>query len=71
MTRHNDDREAPMRGPFEWLMGVSIALLVAAIALTLAVQLIIAIWPWLVLIGAIGGGLYAAIWWHFRSRRRW
>jgi hypothetical protein len=48
----------------------SLGLLIAAIALTLAFDLLGRIWPWLVFTAA-AFGLVAVVVWIIRRRRRW
>jgi hypothetical protein len=49
----------------------ALALLFAAILLSLAVSVLESIWPWLLGIGLVIGMTTAGIWWHRRSRRTW
>lgn len=70
MSRH-DDRRDPVRSPIEWLFTACLMLLGCAIVLNLAVALLARIWPWIVLLGLIGGGIALAVFLRSERRRRW
>lgn len=57
--------------PIGWFVSTCFALLVAAIALTVAVHLVVAIWPWLLggvaAIAAVTILVRLAVWWHGRQ----
>ena len=56
MKPRNDKEELVKRGPVEWLFHAALLVPGASIALTLALQLLAAIWPWLV-----GGALVIGV----------
>jgi membrane protein YdbS with pleckstrin-like domain len=58
------------RGLVSRLVMTSLGLLVAAVALTLAFDLLTRIWPWLALIAVLSGVVTVAIW-ITRRHRRW
>lgn len=63
--------ETPPTSPAKRIFQATLFLLGAAIALTLAIDLMAQIWPWL-LLGSIGvAAIWIAIWWHRRQRDRW
>ena len=66
-----DDHHDPIKSPLEWLFTVCLMLLGCAIALNVAVALLARIWPWIVLIGLIVGGIAAALFLRSERRRRW
>ncbi|WP_433194321.1 hypothetical protein ACQP1G_37030 [Nocardia sp. CA-107356] len=59
----------PFKNPFRWFFHISLLFLFGMVALSLAFQLLGQIWPWLLLVGLIVGGVVAgvAIW---RARRQ-
>lgn len=71
MKPRSDKEELVKRGPVEWLFHAALLVLGTAIALTLALQLLAAIWPWLVggalAVGATALAVRAA----FARRRQW
>lgn len=70
MTRRSEDEpeEGAVRGPIEWLFNACLLLLGCAIALTFTLSLLAQIWPWLVLIGLVVGGV--AVWVRLAANRR-
>lgn len=57
--------------PAERLFGACALLLGAVIALQLALVMLAQIWVWLVLLAAIGGGIYLGIRTLMNRRERW
>ena len=61
--------EDPFKNPIRSFVKVCVLVLFGMVALTTALQLLAQIWPWLLLIAAIAGGVVigVAIW---RARRQ-
>ena len=59
------------RNLFSKLVTASLLFLVAAVALTLAIDLLARIWIWLVLIGVVAGVVVAVTWLVQRRRSPW
>jgi len=60
-NRKNDDKEQQVsQNPIEWLFHAALLVLGTVVALTFALQLLAAIWPWLVGIGLLVGGGWVA-----------
>lgn len=59
----------PRKDPFQWFFNASLLLLFGVVALTMTLQLLGQIWPWLVLIGviALAAAVGVAVW---RSKRQ-
>ncbi len=70
-SRRNDKEDVMKRGPFEWLFNAALLVLGTAIALTLALELLAAIWPWLVAGALVVGGAALAIRISILRRRQW
>lgn len=66
-----DERHDPIKSPFEWLFTLCLLLLGCAIALNLAIALPAQIWPWVVLLGLVAGGIALALFVRSERRRRW
>lgn len=66
-----DEKGSDVKSPIQWLLGACLTLLVCAIALSLVVSLLAAIWPWLLLIALIGGGGALAYRIAANRRRNW
>lgn len=59
----------PSRNPLQRFVSGSMWLLAATVAIFTAVQLLLSIWVWLVLLSAVTLGLVGLInWWRWRSR---
>lgn len=73
MTRQprSEKEEKDVRGPVEWLFHICLLLLGCAIALTLALELLRAIWPWLVAGLVVVGGIAIAVRVATARRRQW
>lgn len=69
--RRSDKEDVVKGGPFEWLFNAALLVLGTAIALTLALQLLAAIWPWLVAGALVIGGAALAIRIAILRRRQW
>jgi hypothetical protein len=63
--------DGPMKSPLEWLLTVCLIVMGCAIALTVAVDLLQRIWPWLVGIGLLAGAIYLTIRVLIWRRRTW
>ena len=58
----------PFKNPFRWFFNACLLLLFGMVALSLALQLLGEIWPWLLLVGSIvGAAVIGVIIW--RERR--
>jgi hypothetical protein len=57
--------------PFAWLLNAALMLLGAAIALSLALQLLADIWMWLVGIAVLVGLVLGAVQLHRRRSTKW
>lgn len=61
----------PRRSPIEWFVHICLVVLFGAVALSLAMELLAQIWPWLCLIALIAIAIWAGInWWQSR-RQQW
>lgn len=67
MTTKKQEPKA-MKNPIEWLFHMALLVLGAVVALTLALQLLAAIWMWVVGAGLVVGGALA--WYRIASARR-
>lgn len=64
-------KEEPVKNPIQGLFAASLMLLGCVIALSLALELLATIWPWLVGIAVVVLGGWAAIRWANIRRRQW
>lgn len=73
MTRHQKDKEKEriVRNPFEWVFHAALWMLGAAIALTLALELLAAIWHWVVAGALVIAVVYVAVRVAAARRRQW
>lgn len=62
---------APERSVISRIVMGSLGLLVAAVALSLAFDLLTRIWPWLVGIAGLSGAVAVVVWIARRRRQRW
>ncbi|MCX4098056.1 hypothetical protein [Nocardia sp. alder85J] len=51
----------PFKDPFRWFLNASLFVLFGLVALSLAVNVLRQIWPWLFVIGIIVGGVIVAL----------
>jgi len=58
------------RSPVETFFRLSLYVFAGLVLLQLSLALLAEIWPWLLGIGAIAGGISIAVWW-LRHRNTW
>lgn len=64
-------KEKSVKNPIQWLFGACLMLLGCAIALTLTVELLACIWPWVLAITVVIAGVWVAIRWAAARNRKW
>lgn len=71
MSPKDEEEFHVARNPFEWLLHAALMVLGAMVALALALQVLAAIWMWVVGIGLVVGGVVIGVRIYLARRTRW